>query len=922
MKRILDKLAFFLLGYGYVFTLLYLIASMFYQNIPVLFILWISFASYLVACLFLSFKVSRIIFYCLAGLSAIGVGVLYLEEKADFITRQIFGIGIIFEKVYFNEPIVEEILLPFLTVFMVASAVLVAIAVFILFYKAFDFFILCGVTIGTQLFAWVMTGKENQTVFIISCVLLILSYIRHVYEKKLKKGLAADQKASGSLMLFSIPLALIPVLLISWMPKSETPIQWPWLDEKILKVMQYIEERFNNTNIEIFSLSATGFDGRSQRLGGPIRPSNTAVMDVKSSKRTYLRGAAYTWYEDSTWSVMDDYARDISMADENNMEVNETRTGWVNIPVEDMFNGVNQSDLDLLRGMRDGKFQAFLFPTYDLSIHYRKMSTRSVFTPLKTIMPVKNDRGGDMTVEENLHGIALSESMITSSDDYILRYLQPMYGEPMLKQALTFSRRNLYKDALDIVNLKRKALIRKAAEAKQAGDDEDPADLQDDGVSEAGDRAGTASDGATGDGASGSAGDAISGSEGDGTSGSEEDATSNMTGEDADNVAGEEAADSTIQDQGNTAGEEDSEPASDDEASDTDPEETLETLTLKADALNALYARAQTIENIYTRVCDTIPQRVIDLALEITKDCDNDYEKVVAIESYLRTNYTYTLSPSRLPADRDFVDYFLFDERRGYCTYYATSMVILTRLNGIPARYVEGYVLPEEPVATGLYTVTNQQAHAWVEVYFEGFGWLTFEPTSIYADAMNYRAILPTGGYTDYSYYMEDYMAQYAQEGSRGGFEPIQPIQAVKKDLMDYVQYGLVVLAVIAVAFYLINLMAELIGIIIMSRLKRKNKVLKLYKMMLKWLATIGYTVKDGETAIEFGKRMDSLFSFPADTFENTSRTFSQVRYGNIDVELEKLKDMQIVAKYLRRQILRDLGLKRYLPLRRIILGL
>ncbi len=935
MKRILDKLAFFLLGYGYVFILLYLIASMFYKDIPLLFVLWISFASYLAVTLFLSFKVSRIIFYCLTALSAIGVGVLYLLEKADFITRQIYGIGIIMEKVYYVEPIVEEKLLPFVTVFMVASAVLVAIAVFILYNKVFDFFVLGGVAIATQLFAWVMTGKENQTVFILSCILLILSYIRHVYEKKLKKGLTAEQKSIGSLMLFSIPLAIIPVLIISWMPKSNSPIQWPWLDEKILKVMEYIEERFNNTSIEIFSLSATGFDGRSQRLGGPIRPSNTPVMDVKSDKRTYLRGAAYIWYEDSTWSVLDDYSRDVTIADENNMEVNETRTGWVNIPVDDMFAGLDVNELDLLRGLKNGNFQSYLFPTYDITIHYRKISTRSVFTPLKTIMPIRSERGGDMTIDENLHGIALSDNMITSSDDYALRYLQPMYGEPMLKQALTYSRRNLYKDALDIVNRKRNDLIKKASEAIQHINEdlpnEDPDAIQDDEANEAGDLDQAESGGTTGEGVSSSAG------------GNVVDAAENnaddTVGEEAGNASADEVSGSTSDganssggamspedearnDAEDAAGEDNaSENEPEDEVS-TEPEETLESLTLKAEALNALYNRAQTIESLYTRVCDNIPQRVIDLALEITKDCDNDYQKVVAIESYLRKNYTYTLNPSRVPPDRDFVDYFLFDEGKGYCTYYATSMVILTRLNGIPARYVEGYILPEQPVATGLYTVTNQQAHAWVEVYFEGFGWLTFEPTSLYADVMNYRAILPSGGTSDYYFFMDNYMEQYAQGGNRTGLGPIQPIQVEKKDFMDYVQYGVMVFGVIAAALYLINLTAELIGLIIISRLKRKNKVLKLYKMMLKWLAIVGYTVKDGETAIEFGRRMDTRFILEADSFENISKTFSQVRYGNLDVEPERLKAMQAVAKSLRRQILKDLGFKRYIPLRRIILGL
>ena len=58
-------------------------------------------------------------------------------------------------------------------------------------------------------------------------------------------------------------------------------------------------------------------------------------------------------------------------------------------------------------------------------------------------------------------------------------------------------------------------------------------------------------------------------------------------------------------------------------------------------------------------------------------------------------------------------------------------MTVLLRSIGIPARYVEGYMLPPEPIKDNTYEVTNENAHAWVEVYFEGLGWIPFEPTSL-----------------------------------------------------------------------------------------------------------------------------------------------------------------------------------------------
>ena len=139
----------------------------------------------------------------------------------------------------------------------------------------------------------------------------------------------------------------------------------------------------------------------------------------------------------------------------------------------------------------------------------------------------------------------------------------------------------------------------------------------------------------------------------------------------------------------------------------------------------------------YLQLPKELPERVSKLAGEITSSADNDYDRAKAIESYLSKNYKYTLEPGNIPQNRDFVDYFLFDSKQGYCTYYASAMTVLVRSIGIPARYVEGYKLPSKPVSGNSYEVTNKEAHAWVEVYFEGFGWIPFEPTSPFAPSFN-----------------------------------------------------------------------------------------------------------------------------------------------------------------------------------------
>ena len=126
---------------------------------------------------------------------------------------------------------------------------------------------------------------------------------------------------------------------------------------------------------------------------------------------------------------------------------------------------------------------------------------------------------------------------------------------------------------------------------------------------------------------------------------------------------------------------------------------------------------------------DDLPKRVRDLAEEITEAYTSDYDKIKALEKYL-TEYTYTTEPPNVPAGRDLVDYFLFDEKRGYCVYYASSLAVMGRSIGVPTRYVEGFAVSGSKNAEDLFAVRESDAHAWAEVFFSEFGWVIFEATA------------------------------------------------------------------------------------------------------------------------------------------------------------------------------------------------
>ncbi|WP_339167270.1 transglutaminase domain-containing protein [Brevibacillus sp. FSL L8-0520] len=145
------------------------------------------------------------------------------------------------------------------------------------------------------------------------------------------------------------------------------------------------------------------------------------------------------------------------------------------------------------------------------------------------------------------------------------------------------------------------------------------------------------------------------------------------------------------------------------------------------------------IKQRYLQLPGELPDRVKELAQDVTKNANTPYEKVRAIENYLRTggDYKYETKDVPVPAPgQDFVDHFLFDSRRGYCDHFSTSMAVMLRSIGIPARWVKGFA-PGSRVGTDsngndVIEVRNKDAHSWVEVYFPGQGWIPFEATSTF----------------------------------------------------------------------------------------------------------------------------------------------------------------------------------------------
>ncbi|MBQ8136832.1 MAG: hypothetical protein IJ174_05295 [Clostridia bacterium] len=133
-----------------------------------------------------------------------------------------------------------------------------------------------------------------------------------------------------------------------------------------------------------------------------------------------------------------------------------------------------------------------------------------------------------------------------------------------------------------------------------------------------------------------------------------------------------------------------------------------------------------TASDRYLNVPGHMPEEVLAIAISAAGQ-GTPLEKAIRIRDYLLANYTYTLKAEEVSLNEDFVTSFLLSTRKGYCTYFASAMTVLCRMNGIPARYVAGYhsVLNDD----GQAEIQQRDAHAWTEIYLNGFGWLTMDAT-------------------------------------------------------------------------------------------------------------------------------------------------------------------------------------------------
>ena len=139
-------------------------------------------------------------------------------------------------------------------------------------------------------------------------------------------------------------------------------------------------------------------------------------------------------------------------------------------------------------------------------------------------------------------------------------------------------------------------------------------------------------------------------------------------------------------------------------------------------------------KEIYNEYSDILENAPVSTAYE-------KLETLQKIKDKINSDVEYTLEPGKTPSTRDFTNYFLLENKKGYCVHYATAGVMLARMAGIPARYATGYVSVGDDYnesnknPDGSYTVKlpDSRSHAWAEIYLDGYGWIPFEFTAGYS---------------------------------------------------------------------------------------------------------------------------------------------------------------------------------------------
>ena len=354
-----------------------------------------------------------------------------------------------------------------------------------------------------------------------------------------------------------------------------------------------------------------------------------------------------------------------------------------------------------------------------------------------------------------------------------------------------------------------------------------------------------------------------------------------------------------------------------------------EHIVSRVDLLNHyLIPRRNEIYEAYTGLPEEFPERVRERAIQVVEGAYNNYHMMRLLEEYLSQNYTYTLTPEQVPEGRDFVDHFLFDTGEGHCVYFATAFVTMARSLGMPARYVEGFLVNGVPRGDGFVNVLNSMGHAWPEVYFEGYGWVRFEPTP--ATGLPQLREIPEGASPDWNPWADlDYFFRDVWEpdpiseglglgGEGEGAERSEP-GADTNDIAFSLSFwaGLGWLMLLLIMGTMIRVLWVHLQSIAWRREEDRGVVIHAFGGILSYLKILNYQMEEGETLFRFVERVcEKIFFFYDEDdriqLENAVKVFGKARYSDQKISRGERRLVEDTARSFDKRARAYLGGPRY----------
>jgi protein-glutamine gamma-glutamyltransferase len=340
-------------------------------------------------------------------------------------------------------------------------------------------------------------------------------------------------------------------------------------------------------------------------------------------------------------------------------------------------------------------------------------------------------------------------------------------------------------------------------------------------------------------------------------------------------------------------------------------------------ALNASKLRAaptdypEGMREVYLQL-PPLDTRIPRLSKNVAARAKTPYDKAVAVEIYLRSQYTYTLSLTGKPGD-DPLAHFLFETHAGHCEYFASAMTIMLRTLGIPSREVNGFLPGEYNDLAGDYIVRASDAHSWVEAYFPGTGWVTFDPTPAAVEDFGFLSRL--GQYVDwmeltwnewvinYDFAHQVQMAQIVQRNTRNWTESARNWFSRKQtsgkqwlrswmDRRGGITFALPVgLALLLVLLRYDWLQAGIRRLRLYLQLRtpegtRANPQLasRLYAELLRLLERRGFARRDSQTPLEFAGAVGEPALTPA--LLEFTQIYAHARFGGAPCDTTRLRGL------------------------------